>query len=356
MKKTPNFDTSSPTQAPGEADPQGVQHSQPPYKGDPAEKTGLDSATEQETDLSGKETGRQSKTAVAPRAATSRQVHGPPTPDVLSNVPDKERASLDEQLKKGASKHEELVWLGGMLAKPNDTDMASMVKWTKKTLAEAQIEEHGYVWMEKVRPLLHKLNTVAGRRDALRMKRTIMLLVAADYMNQPRTTVYNMDYTATRQGFIRWMKEPKVFAIYSEIKAVMEDEVLEHEFEAIRHATRVTRMSAGRAAEVRRDLLEHDNPWVALQAARDISQTADRATASKGSQSTSISISASLSDTQVQQLLERATAELRGWNDIVPDNAGLPDGRPLVIVEQAPEPEPHTPPVQDSESQDASPE
>jgi len=341
MKNEPNLDGESLPRAPHSPDPPGT-----------IERTGLEPALnaaelnpELKPELSTAEP-KKSDYSVPPRAAGSSQVSGPPTPDVVKASPSnvQKRATgkkgyadqVGSRPPKDASTQEKMTWLSTTLAKPNNQDFTDMMRWTKKTLVDAQVEEHGYRWMEKARPLIAKLDKVAGKRDVLRMKRTMILLVAADYMAHPRERVYELDYTATRQGMLRWMKDPAVFAIFNEIRTIMEDEVLEHEFEAIRHATRVTRMSAGRAAEVRSTLLEDPNPWVALQAARDIMQSADRQTASKGSLSTSLSISAELSDSQVQQLLERATTELEGWRDIRPDNAGLPDGRPLVIVEQQP--------------------
>ncbi len=79
------------------------------------------------------------------------------------------------------------------------------------------------------------------------------------------------------------------------------------------------------------ELLEHANPWVQLQAARDIMQSADRATAAKNG-STNVNIEATLTSDQVDQLLFKASEELKGWEDIAAP--GTEQGRPLVIIEQ----------------------
>lgn len=326
------------------ADPSGASAEQVPASAESASEPGLESAPRLVQRSAAKKSAKKSA-ELPPRAGRTGMMTGPPTPEVLESAPPEVQAkaskSLDKEdsdestnssptdsskLRKDTDPYE---FFKDSISRPNNSDIADMLRWQQKQLNEAEIQEHYMEWTEKIRPLINKVDQVAGSRDPLTIKRTFILLVAADYFHRPKEQVFQLEYTITRAGWHRWMKDPQLAALYDQMYRIMEEEVIDHEIKSIRHATRVTRMSAGRAAEVRRDMLENKNPWVALQAARDIMQSASADTADKGN--TSVSIKASLSEEQVQRLLDRATTELRGWQDISPTHH---DERPIVIIEQ----------------------
>ena len=267
----------------------------------------------------------QNQASVQDRAYS--KVRASPPPPVLASantsiVPQNELRGEDEDV---------LAWFARSLAKPNKEEFGEMLRWTRKTIVEEGVLEYQLRWLEKARPILDKLDTLPRVTFPLRVKRTMLLLVAADYLYKPRQGVFELPGVAGRTAYERWMRRPDMAAIYHEIYALMETEVLEHELSEIRKATRITRISAGRAAEVRADLLENPNPWVALQSARDIMQSADRQTASKGTSSASLNLSGQLSTEQIDQLLERAGDELRSWSR---SQVQAPASRPVVILDQ----------------------
>jgi len=221
-------------------------------------------------------------------------------------------------------------WFARSLSKPNPSELADMMRWTEKTMIGDNIVEYQMRWISKSLSVLNKLDGLT-QSDPHSMKKTMLLIVMADYLGTTRKAVFERSDTSGRLAFGKWMKKPELRSVFEEMHGMMEEEVLNHELAEVSKATTITRISAGRAAEVRMQLLEHPNPWVQLQAARDIMQAADRATASKGGK-TNLNISATLSETQVDQLLRKAGEELRGWEDIAP--AGHADGRPVVIIEQ----------------------
>jgi len=223
-------------------------------------------------------------------------------------------------------------WLARSLGKPKHEEFAEMTRWVSKTALEDNITEHNLRWIENARPILDKIDQWKIKNsDLLQMKRTILLVVAADYMNKPRHKVFKLDITATETSWKRWMTIPRIRSVYEEIYSMMESEIMAHELAEVRKATRITRISAGRAAEVRTQLLEHPNPWVQLQAARDIMQGADRSTAAKGP--VSVTLKGELSEGQMAQLMDRATKELNGWDELGAA-PGTENGRPVVILDQ----------------------
>jgi hypothetical protein len=227
-----------------------------------------------------------------------------------------------------------LEWFARSIAKPSNAELGEMLRWTQKTIVQEGVTEHHLQWLTKVRPILNKLDTMSVV-NPLKVKRTMLLLITADYFNKPRQKVFELPGTAGRTAYERWMRKPELAAIYNEIYALMESEVIEHELAEIRKATRITRTSAGRAAEVRASLLEHPNPWVALQSARDIMQSADRQTAAKGSTHTNLNVQ--LTAHQVDQLLDRAGSKLQSWDELA--EADYDHDRPVVILDQQPEQE-----------------
>ena len=236
---------------------------------------------------------------------------------------------LPERQQEGESTME---WFARSLGKPKSQDFTEMTKWVQKTALEEGIVEHHIRWLSKTKPILDKIDDwKVKNRDLLQMKRTILLVVTADYLSKPRKQVFDLDITSSRVAWERWMMKPDIRTIYEEIYSLMESEVMSHEINEVRKATRITRISAGRAAEVRTQLLEHPNPWVQLQAARDIMQAADKATAAKGV--TNLTIKAELSEGQISQLMERATKELSGWDELGAA-PGTENGRPVVILDQ----------------------
>lgn len=230
-----------------------------------------------------------------------------------------------------------LEWFARSLGKPKHEEFSEMTKWVQKTALEDNVIEHHIRWLAKTEPILSRIDGWKTKNaDMMRMKRTILLVVSADYLSKPRKQVFDMDITSSRVAWDRWMTQPKLRSIYDEIYSLMESEIINHEINEIRKATRITRISAGRAAEVRTQLLEHPNPWVQLQAARDIMQAADRSTAAKGVVNTNLTIKAELSEGQITQLMEKATTELHNW-DQLGAAPGTENGRPVVILDQASE-------------------
>ena len=228
-----------------------------------------------------------------------------------------------------------MEWFARSLGKPKHEDFSEMTRWVQKTAIEEGITEHHIRWLAKTKPILDRIDTWKTKNlQMLVMKRTILLVVTADYLSKPRAQVFNLAITSSRVAWEQWMMKPKIRSIYDEIYSLMETEVLEHELSEIRKATRITRTSAGRAAEVRTTLLEHPNPWVQLQAARDIMQAADKSTAAKGSVNTNINIKAELSEGQIAQLMEKATSQLSSWDELGAA-PGTENGRPVVILDQA---------------------
>jgi hypothetical protein len=221
-----------------------------------------------------------------------------------------------------------LEWFARSLAKPKEEDMSEMIRWTQQRIIKEQMVEYHARWIEKTIPMLKRLDNVPHVHDRILMKRTILLIVTADYLAETRQSVFDMDVTANRQAWTRWMKRPEIRAVYDDIFSAMESEVLNHELSAIRAATRTTRVSAARAAEVRASLLEHDNPWVQLTAARDVLQSASSDTASKQS----IRVQAALSEGQVEELLARANAELTKWSQL-PPLTDSNDRQSIVVVD-----------------------
>lgn len=225
-----------------------------------------------------------------------------------------------------------MEWFTRSLSKPNPSELADMMRWTEKTLIGDNIVEYQMRWISRSISVLNKLDGLT-QHDPFQMKKTMLLIVMADYLGQTRKGVFDREDTSGRISFGKWMKKPELRTVFEEMHTMMEEEVLNHELAEIKKATTITRVSAGRAAEVRMQLLEHANPWVQLQAARDIMQAADRATAAKGG-ATNWNISATLSEGQMDQLLTRANSELKGWEDIAAAAPGTEAGRPLVIIEQ----------------------
>jgi hypothetical protein len=246
---------------------------------------------------------------------------------VLATAPTKNELRGDDE--------DVLEWFARTLAKPSNAELGEMLRWTQKTVVQEGIIEHQLRWLTRARPILAKIDKLTTIVNPLKVKRTMLLLVTADYMHKPRQKVFDLPGIAGRTAYERWMRRPELASIYHELYALMEAEVLEHELSEIRKATRITRTSAGRAAEVRSALLEHPNPWVALQSARDIMQSADRQTAAKGGK-TNVSLSAQLTTEQVEQLLNRASKELNSWADLA--SAQQDDShRPVIIVDQQPD-------------------
>ena len=229
----------------------------------------------------------------------------------------------------GLIRDDPLTWFAHQIGKPKEEDLTEMLRWTQKTLVEESVTEYQIRWITRAIPILAKLDKDKSLHRPAQTKRTFLLLVAADYLHKPRYKVFQLPGTGSQAAYHRWLKKPHIRAIYDELYGVMEEEVLEHELSEIRKSVRVTRISAARAAEVRAELLEHPNPWVALQSARDIMQSADRQTAAKGMENRSVNIHATLTAEQVEQLLERAGDELADFDTQYMDTT--PDGRPLII-------------------------
>ena len=241
-----------------------------------------------------------------------------------------------------------LTWFAHQIGKPKDEDFAEMLRWTQKTLVDEAITEYQIRWINRAIPILHKLDSFSDLVNPSATKRTFLLLVAADYLHKPRYKVFQLPGTGSMANYYRWLKKPHIRAVYDELYQVMTEEILEHELSEIRKSVRVTRISAARAAEVRAELLDHPNPWVALQSARDIMQSADRQTAAKGYDNRNLTINASLTAEQLTQLLDRAGQELSDWDTKYMSTTA--DGRPLIIAgEVVDPPTPHTIIIDDEE-------
>ena len=269
----------------------------------------------------------RAKTTVQHRAYS--KVRASPPPPVQASASTSVLIPAETELR--GKDEDVLTWFARSIAKPSKEEFGEMLRWTRKTIVDEGVLEYQLRWLEKARPILNKLDRLPRITFPLRVKRTMLLLVAADYLHKPRNQVFELPGVAGRTAYERWMRRPDMAAVYHEVYALMETEVLEHELAEIRKATRITRISAGRAAEVRADLLENPNPWVVLQSARDIMQSADRQTAAKGTSNTSINISGQLSTEQIDQLLERAGEELHSWSQ---SQVQAPASRPVVILDQ----------------------
>lgn len=297
------------------------------------------SSTSQPDDLK-RDTALGSNTAedhVPAQNHVPAQGHVPAQEHVLlpSHIPARTNTDLAQPPPDARQKDEDaLEWFARSLGKPNDSDFAEMLRWTERTMQAESIEEYRIRWITKARPILDKLDSMVSQGNVLQVKRTILLVVTADYMDKPRQKVFELDGTASRTAWTRWMKRPDLKGVYHEVYRIMEDEVFEHELSSIRHATRVTRISAGRAAEIRATLLENPNPWVALQAARDIMQSADKQTAAKGVENTSINISAQLTPTQIDQLFTRASDQLDSWTSSFAQQSKDKHDRPIIIIDR----------------------
>lgn len=223
-------------------------------------------------------------------------------------------------------------WLANTLAKPVASDLAEMMRWTEQVMIEEAITEYQMRWMSRARPVLDKIDSAPNVVNALQTKRTILLVVAADYLHKPRQRVFELEGTAGRAAWDRWMKRPHIRAVYDEVYSIMADEVLEHEMHEIRKANRITRISASRASEVRAELLDHPNAWVRLQSARDIMQSADRSTAAFANQPASDQAASGLTPAQLDQLMQHAAKQLSQWDDA----AAEAYERPVILVDPPP--------------------
>lgn len=256
----------------------------------------------------------------------ARVSDGPATTPITTVQPTGNADTADPPL----TRDDPLTWFAHMIGKPKDEDFAEMLRWTQRTLVEESITEYQIRWINRAIPILNKLDDARDLANPAATKRTFLLLVAADYLHKPRHRIYDLPGTISMGSYYRMMKKPAIRAVYDELYQVMTEEILEHELHEIRKSVRITRISASRAAEVRAELLAHPNPWVALQSARDIMQSADRQTANKGHDNRQLNINATLTAEQLTQLLNRAGEELSDWDTQYMSTTD--DGRPLIIA------------------------
>lgn len=174
-------------------------------------------------------------------------------------------------------------------------------------------------WLIKSQGLLTKLD---GAQHELKKKRSILAILAAEFTGTKKGDVYKRPEIVSQSNLsVKWMRDPIFKEVITGIRKIMLEEVEEIELKSMRQALALSRIATVRATQVRVELLDNPSPWVKLQAARDIMNTALSQTGNPSGREVDEKFTQKVSTEEYSSLITAARGDLAAFMAELHDTA-----------------------------------